>query len=218
MFKMVLIGVASLIVIGCSSGMQPFPVTDAGGQKFRDRVQYDTEVDERLIVSSADLEVKTDQSDTLHNRVIRLADKYGGYVLSSGGNETSIRIPSTGFNSAIEDIEKMGEIIEKKITGKDVTEQYSDLETRLDNAEKTRQRYLALLDKAKNMDEILRLEKELERLNSQIEMLKGRIERLSHLVQYSTITVKSFKEVHPGPVAYALYQVFSGVKWLFVRN
>jgi predicted nucleic acid-binding Zn-ribbon protein len=136
--------------------------------------------------------------------------------LSSGGNETSIRIPSTGFNSAIEDIEKLGEIIEKKLSGNDVTEQYSDPETRLDNAEKTRQRYLALLERAESMDEILRLEKELERLNIRIEMLKGKIERLSHLIHYCTITVKSFKEVEPGPVAYAFYQLYSGVKWLFV--
>jgi chromosome segregation ATPase len=218
MFKLLPIGPASLILIGCSVGMQPFPVTGETGQKFQDRVRYDADVDDRLIASTADLEIKTDQSDSLHNRVIRLADKYGGYVLHSGGNETSIRIPSTGFNSAIEDIENLGEVIEKKLSGKDVTEQYSDLETRLDNAEKTRQRYLALLERTKSMDEILRLEKELERLNIQIEVLKGKIERLSHLVQYSTITVKSFKEVEPGPVAYAFYQLYSGVKWLFVRD
>lgn len=216
MFRMVLICLAFTVILGCSSTMQPFPVTDATGQKFQDRVRYDTEVDDRLIVSSADLEIKTDQSDTLHNRVISLADTYGGYVLSSAGNETSIRIPSTGFNSAIEDIEKMGETIEKKLSGNDVTEQYKDLDTRLDNAEKTRQRYLALLERAKSMEEILRLEKELERLNTQIEVLKGKIERLSHLVQYSTITVRSFKEVEPGPVAYAFYQLYSGVRWLFV--
>jgi hypothetical protein len=60
MFRMVLIGLAFPVVLGCSSTMRSFPVTDASGQKFRDRVRYDTEVDDRLIVSSADLEIKTD--------------------------------------------------------------------------------------------------------------------------------------------------------------
>jgi hypothetical protein len=53
---------------------------------------------------------------------------------------------------------------DKNIAGEDVTEEYRDLEIRLDSAEKTRQRYLELLNKAERVKEILKIEKELERL------------------------------------------------------
>jgi hypothetical protein len=75
-----------------------------------------------------------------------------------------------------------------------------------------------LLERADNIDEILKLERELERFNGIIESLKGKLERLSHLVQYSSITVKTFEKFKPGPISYAFHGLFKGVKWLFVRN
>jgi hypothetical protein len=89
---------------------------------------------------------------------------------------------------------------------------------RLDNAEKTRLRYLALLERADNLNEILKLEKELSQLNAKIEILKGKIRRLSHQIEYSDIYVKTIKDNKPGPVSYVFVGVLEGVKWLFVRN
>jgi len=101
--------------------------------------------------------------------------------------------------------------------GEDVTEEYRDLEIRLDSAEKTRKRYLELLNKAEKVDEILKIERELERLNGEIDLLKGKINRLTHLAQYATITVQTSNGVKKGVLGYAFYGVYSGVKWLFVR-
>ena len=46
-----------------------------------------------------------------------------------------------------------------------------DLEIRLENAEKARNRYLELLDKAETVGEVLSVEKELERLNEKIDLI-----------------------------------------------
>lgn len=146
------------------------------------------------------------------------ATRYHGYVLNSGEGSTSIRIPALGFNNALDEILMLGEVISREISGEDVTEQYHDLQMRLANAEKTRLRYLELLNKAKDIDEIFRVEKELERINQQIEIYKGKIEKLSHLTAYSTITVNTTPEIKPGPVGYVFEQMYKGVKWLFVRN
>jgi hypothetical protein len=50
------------------------------------------DLDERLIVSSADLQIKTERSDSLHNQVMDISIKYGGYVLSSSNEITTIRL------------------------------------------------------------------------------------------------------------------------------
>jgi hypothetical protein len=139
-------------------------------------------------------------------------------VLSSEDGSTAIRIPASSFKDAIREIEKLGEVTAEKITGQDVTESFRDLQTRLDNTQKTRQRYLSLLDMAKNIEEVLMLEKELERLSREIETYKGKIERLEHLVEYCTITVKTSQEIRPGPASYLFYGLYSGIRWMFVWN
>ena len=174
---------------------------------------------DRMLVMSATINLKTPQPDTVRDLVIDLAFKYKGYVLNSDGRVVSIRIPAAEFDKAVSDIESMGRVLQKNITGQDITDEYTDLQTRLDNAEKTRQRYLALLDKAAHVQEILLIEKELERLSRDIELLKGKIEKLSHSIQYCTITVKTMPDispVRPGPIGYAFYYLYKGAKWLFV--
>lgn len=171
---------------------------------------------DRLIISDATITIESQEPDTIHIRVIDMASRFGGYVLYTEKRLTRIRIPSTGLRDAIKEIESLGKVKDKNITGQDVTDEYRDYKIRLDNAEKTRQRYLALLDMAKNVEEVLSVERELERLNTEIDLLKGKIDRLSHLVKYSTITVRTRDEIRPGPVGHVFYGLYQGIKWLFV--
>jgi hypothetical protein len=174
---------------------------------------------DRMVAMTVDINMKTTSADTTRDELIAIAFKYKGYVLNSEQGAVSIRIPSIEFGSAMTEIEKLGKIVQKDINGRDVTDEYTDLQTRLDNAEKTRQRYLTLLDRAAGMQEILMLEKELERLSLIIESYKGKIEQMKHSVEYCTINVKTMPDINPtrpGPVGYAFYYLYKGVKWLFI--
>ena len=71
----------------------------------------------------------------------------------------------------------------------DVTEQYIDLQSRLKNAEATETQYLALLDKAKDVDDILRIYDSLSRIRNEIEQIKGRIQYLERTSSMSLISV-----------------------------
>jgi hypothetical protein len=88
----------------------------------------------------------------------------------------------------------------------------------LDNSEKARTRYLALLAKAEDVQAALLVEKELERLNGTIELMKGKMNRMEHLVDYSTITIYISEKKKPGVIGYIGIGIFKAVKWLFVRN
>ncbi len=223
MKKVLIILMMGATILGCGSyGPGPgYEFSDAGlkaGPSPQSQLSSASQpiTDERLIVSTADYKIKSLNPDSIHARVIDLAYSLGGYVLLAEEGKTSIRIPAVGFKSAVDEIEKIGEIIDKHVAGKDVTEEFKDLEIRLDNAEQTRKRYLQLLEKANTIDDILKLERELERFNNEIELLKGKIERLSHLVQYATVTVQTAKEVRPGPIGYVFYGLYEGIKWLFI--
>ena len=209
-----------LLLAGCSAPVSQRPESNAIALSKAKDINLPDETD-RMIVSSATIRLQSSDPDSVHNRVIDFALSYNGYILSSGEGRTTIRIPAEFFKPVMSDIESLGEVLSKDITGRDVTEEYHDLQTRLDNTEKTRQRYLALLDNAKNLEEILRVERELERLNQTIEQLKGKIERISHIVAYASITVETVEPeepARPGPVSYMFYNLYKGIEWLFVWN
>jgi hypothetical protein len=105
----------------------------------------------------------------------------------------------------------------KNVYGKDVTDEYFDNEIRLDNANKARQRYLELLQKAENVATTLLIEKELERLNVEIDSLKGKLERMNHLTDFSTIEIYLEQKEKLGILGYVFIGLYKGIEWLFVR-
>lgn len=174
---------------------------------------------DRMIVRQVQFTVRVTNLDSLSLAVVELAKTHDGYLVRMTNKITTIRVPVDKYDQVVSAIEHLGELIDRLVAGKDVTDEYTDLALRLDNAEQTLQRYLALLERAQTVDEILQIERELERLNLVIEQLKGKIQRLSHKVDYMLVTVygiDSMNQLKPGPVGYVFAQLYKGVKWLFV--
>jgi hypothetical protein len=196
----------------------PHPENEESRLRKAGLSQVPLEESKRIVIFDANLLLETDEPDSISGQMADIAKKYNGYVLLSGNEKTAIRVSSIHLRDAIADIEGLGKVISKELTGRDVTEEYRDLEIRLDNAQKARQRYLELLSRAENVEAALKVEKELERLNQEIDLLKGQLNRLAHLEQYSTITVRIRKEIKPGLVGYIFYGLYKAVAWLFVRE
>lgn len=85
------------------------------------------------------------------------------------------------------------ELLEKKITTEDVTTQVVDTKSRMEAKKQVRLRYLDLLKQAKNMDEILNVQNEINGIQEDIEAATGRIEYLTHSAVYSTINLTFFQ-------------------------
>ncbi|RLC67653.1 MAG: DUF4349 domain-containing protein, partial [Chloroflexi bacterium] len=75
-------------------------------------------------------------------------------------------------------------------SGQDVTDEYIDLQSRLDNLKATRDRIREFLDQAKTVEESLRVNEELAAIEEQIEQVQGRMNYLFDRAAYSTITVQ----------------------------
>jgi uncharacterized protein YydD (DUF2326 family) len=125
-------------------------------------------------------------------------------------------VKSEHLNSALKELEVLGKVTSKNISGDDVTQQFKNLNIRHDNAIKARQRYLDLLAKAEDVKAALEVEKELERLNKEIDLLESQINNLGMQVQYSRITVSLQERTRPGILGYVFVGIYKGVKWLFV--
>lgn len=174
--------------------------------------------EDQMIVYNAGIGLVVKNPDTAATRVTSIAKKYEGYVVSISQNSVSIRVKSQHLNAAMKEIELLGKLKYKNISGDDVTMEYNNLTIRLDNANKARQRYLELLAKAEDVKAALEVEKELERLNKEIDLLEMQIRNITQQVNYSLITVSLEERTQPGILGYVFIGLYKGVKWLFVWN
>jgi hypothetical protein len=144
---------------------------------------------ERLIIYNATLELAVDRIGYSIEQAKTLAAQAGGYVQELTTSSATLRVPATKFHETLGALLKLGRVVRKQVKGTDVTEEARDLHIRLDNAEKIRQRLVALLEKSQKVEETLKVEQELGRVTETIELLKGKIRHLEHNVAFSTITV-----------------------------
>lgn len=174
--------------------------------------------DDRKILYDAYLTLTVETPDSTSLYIQAIAKRFGGYVNEIGTDRSVIRVESQLLDAAIDDISQLGRLDRKSVRGQDVTEAYLDYQIRLDNAQQARGRYLDLLDQAATVDEILKVEKELERLNETIDLLKGKMNRIDHLDTYATITINLRERQKPGILGYIGIGLYRSVRWLFVRG
>jgi hypothetical protein len=103
--------------------------------------------------------------------------------------EYIFRIPKTKYSQAFIDLRKFGTVVFEQSSGEDVTDQYFDTEARLKSLKIQQERLQALLQKAIKMEDILKIEKELQTTLYEIENYTGTIKKWDSLVEYSTLKV-----------------------------
>ena len=118
-----------------------------------------------------------------------LDEEVGGWIHGIQGTTFTLRIPADHFHSLLNRLTMLGNLINRTVTGTDVTEEYLDLEIRIKNSESVRKRLIALLEKVKDVKEALSVERELARVTGEIERMKGRLKYLKDQVAFSTLTV-----------------------------
>ncbi len=101
----------------------------------------------------------------------------------------SFMVPAAHFDTAIDQLSKVGKVQSEHITGTEVGAQYVDLRARLANAEAQRDAMLALLRSAKTISDIIAVQNQIGQITGQIEQLKGQIKYLDDNTSYSSVSV-----------------------------
>lgn len=160
--------------------------------------QTAAEVDQKIIKTGS-LSLTVGSVAETSPKIVALATAAGGYVQSSVVDEdqdgthagyVGVRVPSAKFEATVAAIKALATVVNVESTnGQDVTEQYSDLEAQLRNAQAQEIQYLEILKQAKTVEEILSVQQYLSSIRYQIESLQGQIKYLSNATTYSTIAV-----------------------------
>jgi len=164
---------------------------------------------DRKVIKTAyiELEVEVGEFEDTLFELINLAEQNGGFISNSRsysdaeGNLTSgsvtIRIPSNKYSSIINKIKEMGTVKSTSSGGQDITQEYTDLESRLRNYQAQEEVLLDLMKQSKKVSDSLEVQRELSNVQEQIEVIKGRMNYLDDMVSFSTIEVYFYE---PEPI------------------
>jgi hypothetical protein len=191
----------------------PYPADDSamkiaeGESPDFERVDGGTgDITKRFMIrnGSLDLSVK-DTRETIRD-IRAMIDDIGGIVSSSyiyeikegqfGANLT-LRIPERLFDQTMQQLETYGKATNVQTGVDDVTMQYVDLESRLNNQIAQEKRLVEILDMADTVEDVLEVERELYRVRGEIESMTAQLTYLKDQVTYSTINLSLREESIP---------------------
>jgi hypothetical protein len=158
---------------------------------------------ERKIIRDATLTLEVDEPVKAAERINSIAESRGGFVVSSESRHESgargkpyeiftvqLRVPAAQFDAALKDIRATaGEIKAEKVSGKDVTEEYIDLEARLRTQQALEAQLLDIMKSAHAVSDAISVQRELTNVRTEIERIEGRKRFIENQSSLSTITV-----------------------------
>ncbi|MCU0862979.1 MAG: DUF4349 domain-containing protein [Planctomycetes bacterium] len=144
---------------------------------------------QRLLIQKGEVKVEVARPDDVAREFQAKVQAWGGFLQQQSGGSLVLRLPVAKFEEAFAAAKALGRVLAEARSADDVTEEFMDLGIRLDNARKSRDRLLEILQKAEKIEDILRVETELRRLTEEIERMEGRIKFLRDQVAMATLRV-----------------------------
>ncbi|MCT8138223.1 DUF4349 domain-containing protein [Anaerobacillus sp. CMMVII] len=154
---------------------------------------------ERMVIYNANLSLEVKDFQVTEAFIQEKVATLGGYIIESsiyhtGTDQMSgnlvVKIPQKHFHSFINEVETASvKVIDRTVSGNDVTEEFVDLESRLRSKRVVEERLLSFLEKAEKTEDLLKISSDLGRVQEEIEQLLGRIQYLKNNVDFSTVSI-----------------------------
>ncbi|TAK12775.1 MAG: DUF4349 domain-containing protein [Anaerolineae bacterium] len=161
-----------------------------------------TQAIERLIIREGTLSLQVEDTLAARDQVEVLVSEFelqGAFIVSSNeyGNGTTkpsismvIRVPASQFDPIMDRLAALAVIVNTRYeTADDVTEEYVDLEGRLEALETGRDRLLDIMENADTTEALLQAEAQLTIREAEIEAIQGRLQYLRGAATLSRITL-----------------------------
>lgn len=198
------------VLAGCSAasttqgnsdeGFAPAATTTAGqpgGEPEKDGTDTNGSAIMRKIVKNANLDLEAKDVLTTYNEILAFVTENGGYETYRTQQTSNLiiivdaqfKIKPEKIDALIEFIDIRCDIIRNDTSTEDITNAYYDAQTRLATKELALDKYYEYLNDAKNIDESLKVQSEINSLTLEIESLKGQIKLWDSLLAESTISI-----------------------------
>jgi hypothetical protein len=153
----------------------------------------------RYVILQARLTLEIEDLEAVAGKIQDQVKDLGGYMVSlefydlrdeRRAGQLSVRVPANKFDSFLESLDGFGQVKNPHVYTDDVTMHYIDLEARLKNLAAQEERMRDLLEKAKTVEEILQIEKELGRIRGDLEAMTAEFKHLQERVHYSSLEIR----------------------------
>jgi len=156
-----------------------------------------SESKERLVVQTSSLSLVVNDVRQVSKEVVNYTQEIGGFMVSASLDKPQevpfatvvVRVPAEKLSETLDYFRSLAvKVSSENILGKDVTDQYEDIGTKLETLNKTKAKFEEILNKAEKVEDILKVQRELTSLQAQIDNLKWRKEYWEKTAKLAKIT------------------------------
>lgn len=153
---------------------------------------------ERKVTVQTDLSLLVKNVTESISHVKSQAESVGGFMVNSSANYPeggatgyiSVRVPSAKLDSFLGSVRNLAvRVVSENISGTDVTDQYTDIDSRLSTLAQTKTTFEEIMRRANTVDEILRVQQSIFQVQDQIDSLKGQKKYLEDTTATSLVSV-----------------------------
>ncbi|MGW4457338.1 DUF4349 domain-containing protein [Streptomyces albidoflavus] len=216
----VVLAVAVLGLAGCSAGsdsgassagdraVAPSAADGAGGGQAEDaKRESGDEAAERKtpelkgvhLIRTAELHLRVKEVPSALASARSVVEGAGGYVGNEStrrdaqGHERStvvVRVPQEKYDAVLDSLGEGGEVVSRRTSAEDVTEEVVDVESRLKSQRASVARVRELMDRAEKLSDIVSLEGELSSRQMELEALLAQQSSLKDRTSMATVTLQ----------------------------
>jgi hypothetical protein len=152
----------------------------------------------RLTIQESNVSLLVGDVTKTRDDVIAKAQSFGGYMVSSDTSNPGetpnatviVRVPAEKLKDMLALLKGMAiKVVSENLSGYDVTDQYVDVDKRIALLEKTKAKFMTILDSAKEISDITNLNREIITIQEQIDSYKGSQDALAKNADLARLTV-----------------------------
>jgi hypothetical protein len=175
----------------------PVPASPAAGNAANKTQPADA----RKVIETAQVTLETRDLPSVEAKISALLESKNGKIdvsnvsVDSNGHRNgnyTLRVPQGQLQPFVKEIAAIPDVIvrQRNISAQDVTEEFIDINARLENMQRHETRLREILAKANTVDEILKVEKELAAVRTQIESVTARLKTMTSRIEMSTVNLR----------------------------
>lgn len=202
---------AALCVSGCMT-TSPQAIVDY------DSLSRSSRRTDHMFVRRAWLDIEVDDLEPAADAARAIAEKSDGHVETS--RQTTdvrvylrLRVAADQLDRVLEELAGLGHELSRRVSQENVTETIVDLEAELKNKIALRDRLRVLVQRAKDVKDVLAIEKELTRVQTEIDTAEARLKQLRTQVSLASIELTITPKRILGPLGF----LGKGIGWIISK-
>lgn len=162
-------------------------------------------VEDQKLARNATLSLKVRSINEAVDKVRAINATASGYILTEnvgsyrdGGGEgvtpdtyaaISISVPTDKLDATLDELQKIGQVLDRRSETENVTAEFVDTRARVESMKRSVARIQDLMDSTKDMEQLVRLERELSSRQTELEAVEARMQQLDRETSRSPVTI-----------------------------